>query len=673
MSRVYFYSGAACALAMVATPGLCADSAKTFDAATAFGARTDIGSVRLSPDGLSVAFVTAMQGQGQGSVVYTVGLAPGAKAKVAFYADGKPFRLRGCNWVANDRLVCATYGVVAVPDPKNSNVPQLRPLTRLTAMNADGTKPQQLSAQQNDFVRGVMLLDTTVIDWLPDQDGSVLLSRTILPNHPQDSKIGSFDGGLGVDLVDTRTLAVKHVVPPRAEATEYLSDGRGTIRIVGERSMQPGPGAGATNFLYRKSDSLDWQKLSTYNPADHSGFQPIAVDHDLNLAYGWKKLNGHLALYSMSLDGSLREQLVYSQPDMDLDGLIRIGRRNRAVGVSYVTNPPGMEYFSDDIKPMLAAVHSALPQKPLLSVIDSSADESKLLFFVGSETDPGAYYMLDRQTHSLRKFLGTRAALEAATLATVKPVSYPAADGTMIPAYLTLPPGVDNPKGLPAIVVAPGNATARDASGFDWLAQFYAARGYVVLQPSFRGSAGYGDAWYLQNGLKAWETAVGDTVAAGHWLVTQGMADPAKLGIVGWSYGGYAALQSVNVDPGLFKAIVAIAPVTDLAALKNEHGLWSDYFGVSDFVATADNMREASPLTHADKFKQPVLLFHGTLDRNVSIAESKSMVAALKAAGAKSELVTFDDRDHDLEDSVVRADMLRKSDAFLRQSFGMSP
>jgi dipeptidyl aminopeptidase/acylaminoacyl peptidase len=665
MSRVYFYSGVLCGLALVATSPLCADSSKPFDPAAAFGARPDIAMVRLSPDGLSVAFITAMQGQGQGSVVYTEALTPGAKAKVAFYADGKPFRLRGCNWVSNDRLVCDTYGVVAVTDQKNAS--QLRPLTRLTAVNADGTKPQQLSAQQNDFVRGVTLLDTTVIDWLPDQDGSVLLSRTLLPNHPQDSKIGSFDGGLGVDLVDTRTLAVKHVIPPRQEAMEYLSDGRGTIRIVGENN------GGVTNFLYRKADSLDWQKLSTYNQTDHSGFQPIAVDHDQNVVYGWKKQDGHLALYSMSLDGSLREQAVYSRPDMDLDSLIRIGRRNRVVGVSYVADPPGSEYFSDDIKPMLAAVHGALPQKPLLSVIDSSADESKLLFFAGSETDPGAYYMLDRQSHSLRKFLGTRAALEGATLANVKAVSYPAADGVMIPAYLTLPPGIDNPKGLPAIVMAPGDATARDASGFDWLAQFYAARGYVVLQPSFRGSASFGDAWYLQNGLKSWETAVGDTVAAGHWLVSQGIADPAKLGIVGWSYGGYAALESVNVDAGVFKAIIAIAPVTDLAALKNEHGLWSNYFLVSDFAASADNLRDDSPITHADKFKQPVLLFHGTLDRNVSIAESKSMAAALKAAGAKCDLVSFDDRDHDLEDSALRADMLRQSDAFLRRSFGMSP
>jgi dipeptidyl aminopeptidase/acylaminoacyl peptidase len=669
MARVHFYSGVLCGLVVVATPALRADSPKPFDAAAAFGARTDIASLRLSPDGLSVAFVTPIQGQG--SVVYTQALTPGAKAKVAFYADGKPYRLRGCNWVANDRLICAVYGLVT--DHKNNNIAGLLPVTRLMAVNADGSKPQLLSVTQSQYTPGLALQDTAVIDWLPDQDGSVLMSRTYLPNLHPESRTGSEESGLGVDLVDTRTLAVKHVVPPRQDATEYLSDGRGTVRIVAEHNMQPGGrDSGVLTYLYRKPDSLDWQKLSTYNQTDHSGFRPVAVDHDLNIVYGWKKLNGRVALYSMSLDGSLHEQVVYSRTDVDLDSLLRIGRRNRVVGVSYVTDLPGSEIFSDDIKQMLAAVHGALPQKRL-SVVDSSADESKLVFFAGSDTDPGTYYMLDSQSHSLRKFLGTRAALEGVTLASVKPVSYPAADGVMIPGYLTLPPGVDNPHGLPAIVMPHGGPSARDDGGFDWLAQFYAARGYVVLQPNFRGSTGYGDAWYLQNGFKSWETAIGDIVAAGHWLVNQGIADPAKLGIVGWSYGGYAALQSVTVDPGVFKAIIAIAPVTDLAAVKSERGFWSDYFLVGDFVGSGQSMRDGSPITHASQFKQPVLLFHGTADRNVSVEESRSMAAALKAAGAKCDLVTYDDHDHQLEDSAVRADMLRQSDAFLRRAFGMSP
>ncbi|HEY6455921.1 MAG TPA: S9 family peptidase [Steroidobacteraceae bacterium] len=670
MLRVHFYAKVLFGLALLAgAPYLRAESPKAFDAAEAFGARPNVTALRLSPDGQSVAFVSPTQGQA--SVVYTLSLAPGAKARIALYADGKPFRMRGCNWVANDRLVCTVYALT--PD---RGLHGLLPVTRLIAVNADGSNPQQLSAKLDQHSHGnlgELLQDAAIIDWLPDQDGSVLVARRYVPDDYSGSHVGSAAEGLGVDLLDTRTQAAKHVIAPDANAIGYISDGRGTVRIVVQRSTLPGGlDRGVITYLYRKPGSNAWHTLSSYDEIDGTGFRPIAVDHDLNVAYGWKKLDGRIALYTMSLDDSPQEKLVYSRPDVDLGSLIRIGRRNRVVGVSYSTDVQGSEYFQDDIRQMLTALHKALPNQ-LISVVDSNVDESKMLIFAGSDIDPGVYYLFDRPTHTLNTFLVARSPLEGVTLAHVKPIAYRAADGQSVPGYLTLPPGVDNPRGLPAIVMPHGGPSSRDEWGFNWLAQFYAARGYVVLQPNFRGSAGFGDAWFEHNGFKSWEIAVGDVVAAGRWLVSEGIADPAKLGIVGWSYGGYAALQSVAVDPQVFKAIIAIAPVTDLAALKEERRHWSDFEVTAEFIGDGPHMRDGSPLTHARQFKQPVLMFHGTLDRNVSFDESRRMQAALKAAGAQSELVTYEDRDHQLDDSGVRTDMLRKSDAFLRHAFGMGP
>jgi dipeptidyl aminopeptidase/acylaminoacyl peptidase len=153
--------------------------------------------------------------------------------------------------------------------------------------------------------------------------------------------------------------------------------------------------------------------------------------------------------------------------------------------------------------------------------------------------------------------------------------------------------------------------------------------------------------------------------------VHEGIADPNKLAIVGWSYGGYAALQSAVVDPAVFKAVIAIAPVTDLTALKEEHRNWSDFDLVSEYVGSGPHTHEGSPLEHADKIKVPVLLFHGALDNNVSIEQSKRMAARLTKAGDKCELVTWDDLDHQLDDSRARTEMLRKSDEFLRQTLGL--
>jgi dipeptidyl aminopeptidase/acylaminoacyl peptidase len=235
--------------------------------------------------------------------------------------------------------------------------------------------------------------------------------------------------------------------------------------------------------------------------------------------------------------------------------------------------------------------------------------------------------------------------------------------------YLTLPPGKEAGKKLPAIVMPHGGPSVRDQWGFDWLPQYFAAQGYAVLQPNFRGSAGYGDAWFHQNGFKSWQIAIGEILDAGRWLVAQGIADPDRLAVVGWSYGGYAALQSVVVDPSLFRAAVAVAPVTDLPALTEEYRRTSGYFQIRDFIGEGPHVHEGSPAENAGRIKVPVLLFHGSEDINVRIYQSQMMDRALAAAGVKHELVTFEGLDHQLDDSATRAELLRRSDAFLRAAF----
>jgi acetyl esterase/lipase len=665
--RMRWCAGLLCGwMAAAGLQGVHAEGAAATDVAAAFGAREAITSVRLSPDGQSVALVQPGDGTGNTLVVLRPG--QGAKPVAALGTNGKPFHLNGCSWVANDRLVCEIYGLV--PDP--NVIHGLLPLTRVIAVNADGSNFKQLSTTLNENSRGYLLSGGSVLDWLPDQDGSVLMAREYRPDT--HGHMGSDAEGLGVDLVDTRTLAISHVIPAHADAFEYLSDGRGTVRIMGSvvRNSATNEETGELRFSYRLQGSSDWHTLSVYTPDTHSGFRPIAVDHDLNLAYGWQELNGRNALYSMTLDGSPHQTLIFARQDVDLGALIRIGRRNRVVGVRYVTDRPYSEFLQDDFKQMLAGLHGALTNQPLMQVLDSNVDESKMLIFAGSDNDPGSVYIFDRKLNQLRSILRVRPQLAGMTLARVKPITYPSADGVMIPGYLTLPPGRETAQGLPAIVLPHGGPSARDDWGFDWLAQAYAALGFAVLQPNYRGSSGYGDEWFQQNGFRSWNIAVGDVVAAGHWLVNSGIADPAKLAIVGWSYGGYAALQSVDIDANVFKAIIAIAPVTDLAALKEEHRGWADYTLRSNFIGEGPHMREGSPITHADKFKQPVLIFHGTVDRNVGVDESIRMAKVLKSAGVQCELVTFEGRDHQLDDSEVRTDMLRKSDAFLKHAFGMS-
>jgi dipeptidyl aminopeptidase/acylaminoacyl peptidase len=151
-------------------------------------------------------------------------------------------------------------------------------------------------------------------------------------------------------------------------------------------------------------------------------------------------------------------------------------------------------------------------------------------------------------------------------------------------------------------------------------------------------------------------------------MVKEGIADPSKLAIVGWSYGGYAALQANVVDPDLFKAVIAIAPVTDLGMLRGEQRGFVNMKIAQDYIGEGPHIEEGSPARHAFKFKAPVLMFHGDRDVNVSHKEAEEMDEKLKKAGKKSDLVIYEKRDHQLDDSAVRADMLGKSDAFLRKA-----
>ncbi len=645
----------------VLVPPLALADGANFDAAAAFGARQSVINLSLSPDGQNLAWIGPTAGQG--AVVYTLSLATkDAKPKAALSAAGSPERLESCGWVSNERLVCQVY--ILAMDVQFGPVP----FTRVVAVNADGSDPKTLSKEQTQSTHGLLTYGGEVIDWLPDTEASVLMTRAYLPNDKIGTRFGSTEAGLGVDIVDTRTLQSHRLEPARRQAGGYISDGRGHVRIVADHELNARGMTGVLQYDFHPVGSEDLQPLSTYRTTDETGFAPVAVDPEQNLAYGYKKLDGRLAIYTMALDSGRAEQLVYANPEVDVSHLITLGRQHRVVGVSYVTAYRHAEYFAPDIKALMESLNRALHVP--LNVIDASQDETRMLVLTSTDVDPGVYYLFDRKSHQLQALLLARSQLEGVKLATVRPVTYTAGDGTQIPGYLTLPPGAQSVKGLPAIVMPHGGPSARDVWGFDWVAQFFANRGYAVLQPNFRGSSGYGDAWFRDNGFRAWNVAIGDVLDAGRWLVKEG-AEPARLGIVGWSYGGYAALQSAVVDPTLFKAVIAIAPVTDLPALRESYRRWSNFDLASDFIGEGAAAREGSPAEHADRIKAPVLLFHGTMDRNVSIEQSQRMDSALKSAGGKSTLVTWEGLDHQLDDSKARAELLSRSDAFLRAAFGM--
>lgn len=631
-------------------------AAQGFDAARAFGARESVEQISLSPDGIKLAYLAPTKGQGSAVFVVRLDQAKMVPAQI-MTASGNPERLDRCRWATNTRLVCNVYAVSTV----EANI--LVTVTRIVSFNDDGSKIAVLQHDRGTGDRlGYATFGGSVIDWNPG-DNQVLMMRQYIPETSTGSRLGQKMEGIGVDAVDPVTLKTKVVELAQPTASEYITDGRGAVRIRALREIQNGYTTGTRRYYFRRKDQRGWEALSTVT--DGEGFDPYGVDPTLDIAYGLKRINGRLAAHSIALNGSGTEKLVFAHDEADVTGFARIGRNGRIIGARYTTDVSSVHYFDPAVGAMIRTLSRALPKLPLIQVIDSSEDENRMLIWAGSDTDPGRFFLFDRAKKSLNELMLQRPELENSTLAAVKHITYPAADGTMVPAYLTLPAG-GAAKALPAIVLPHGGPEARDEWGFDWLSQYYASQGFAVLQPNFRGSAGYGDAWLKKNGFQSWKTAIGDVSDAGRWLVKEGIADPAKLNIVGWSYGGYAALQSAAVNPDLFKRVVAIAPVTDLERLKTDAQNYTSANEVERFIGSGPHIREGSPARNVEAIKAPVLMFHGDMDRNVLIGHSSLMQSRMAAANKKSELVTFKGLDHYLEDSNARMQMLQKSAEFLK-------
>jgi acetyl esterase/lipase len=658
--------GIACLLAAASSsaqqPAAAAPAASATDPSTLFGPRESVALLDISPSGRYAVYVAPAHGTASAAVV--ADLVGGGDARPVLRASGAPERLSWCRFVSDTRLICAVRGT--------SNIEgMLVGFSRLFAVNADGSNIRELGQQASAYDARLRQSSGNILDWLPQDGNAVLMVRDYVPEAMANgSRMARRTNGLGVDRIDINNLRVTQVEAPDARASGYLSDGRGNVRMMrAVQSLGDGQESSRTDYFYRLAGSRDWRRFSTYDETTREGMYPVAVDGARDVAYVLKSLNGRLALYRVRLDESLASELVYSNASVDVDDVVRVGRGGAAVGVTFAEEQRRVVWFDPAYAELSRNLSHALPGQPALDFVGASHDENKLLILAQSDSNPGRYYLYDRTSRALEEVMPVRPELDNVRLANVRALTYAAADGVQVPAYLTLPPGRQDMRGLPALVMPHGGPSARDELGFDWLAQFLAHQGYAVLQPNYRGSAGYGDAWFAQNGFRGWQTSIGDVTSAGRWMLAQG-ADANRLAIVGWSYGGYAALQAGVTEPGLFKAIVAIAPVTDLQLLWEQAEGFSNYLLVRQFVGQGPHVRAGSPLQNIGRITAPVLMFHGTRDTNVGIVHSQRMDAALHAAGKQSELVTFDGLEHDLADSEARVRMLARIDAFLRTSLG---
>ena len=432
--------------------------------------------------------------------------------------------------------------------------------------------------------------------------------------------------------------------------------------------------------LMARSEYNDDTKIWTLRYRNEKGWKVIyEVKAELDMPYlsGIGRDGQSVVVYMRS--GELKDKYVEMQPDgsykaLEIDGSTHwpiyhptksnlVGFGNTSGITSFVFYDPVFAQLPKLIKGAVGDIHTDLA--------GFAEDPLHVLIFVQGEGNSGTYYSIDFRKGGYKEIGQSYPDLPMEWVAEKAPYSYTAADGLEIPGFLTLP--VDRQaKNLALVVLPHGGPQVYEDGGFDFLSQALSSRGYAVLQPNYRGSAGYGSDFtakgHGQFGRKM-QTDLSDGVRA---LVKAGIVDPKRVAIYGHSYGGYAALAGVSLDPGVYNCAVAVSGISDIRAFMAYELEWQGYKGVSytmdywrRYLGDESGWDEISPVKHIDAITAPVMLIHGKDDTVVPYEQSTIMYNALQKAGKPVELVQLKAEDHWMSREPTRIQTVESMVGFL--------
>ena len=400
-------------------------------------------------------------------------------------------------------------------------------------------------------------------------------------------------------------------------------------------------------------DLLGLSEFEILGPTDKSGEFYVAVKPKTPEDGDFRTLRTY-DLRSKTLSAPVWPELKH-----DIENIVYAGASYRLAGVCYTDDIYRCDFKDPSVNAYFRGLSKYFGGVRNITPISTSNDTRWWLFEVSGAEEPASYYLLDWQAKDIKLLAQRFPKLPGARLASMTRFSYLARDGVQIPSYLTRPPqgpGLPPIAGpLPMIVLPHGGPEARDSLAYDSWVQYLATRGYLVFQPNFRGSRGYGKSW-SDAGAKQWNGRMADDVTDGvRALIAQRVADPARICIFGASYGGYAALVAGATHPELYKCVASWAGLSDLAQqLRREKAVddeedevykyWAKSIGDPKIDAAA--IKAASPVTYATTYGPPVLLIHGEDDDIVRIEQSKIMEKALREAGKSVRLIAVRNEGH---------------------------
>lgn len=441
---------------------------------------------------------------------------------------------------------------------------------------------------------------------------------------------------------------------------------------------------------YRDSAGARWEKLHESEMvgelAPAGTFSPIAFDFD-NATLYVSATNGEdkASIYAYDTKARKLGARLFRHPLIDLGGGLVFDRREKKLlGLRYSAEMPAVVWLDPAMEHLQAAIDKGLPHTVnTIFLPDQSAQRA--LVFAQSDRDPGTYYLLDRAKGKMEELARVREWLDPGLMAERRFVQYPARDGLMIPAWITVPKG--GGKNLPLVVNIHGGPQVRGYHGIEWGrwpdAQFLASRGYVVLEPEPRGSTGYGTKLYTA-GFRQWGQAAQDDITDGAlYLVKEGLVDKSRMCLFGASYGGYAFAMGIVKDPDLWKCAAPMVAVTDLFLMQNAS--YSDiargsYYlestfkkVVGDSSADREMFDRYSPARHAERVKAPVLLAMGSSDVRVPQAHGDKFASALRSAGKKVEYVVYSGEGHGFNKDENVFDYYHRLEKFLAENLKPAP
>ncbi len=463
--------------------------------------------------------------------------------------------------------------------------------------------------------------------------------------------------------IDLNTKALTPIAENPGNVTNWVTDHAGCIRLA---IVSDGVN---TSILHRPDGGAAFQPVITTNFKEQ--IQPLFFDFDDKLLFASSNIGrDKSAIVRIDPATAKEESVVFQHAEVDVADLGWSRKRKVYTVVQFVTAKRERRFFDAETAAIFTELAARLPGYEI-DLQSSNRDEDIFVVAAWSDRTQGVRYLYERAAGKLTRLAEIAPWLDEKELAGMQPISYAARDGLTIHGYLTLPRG--GAKNLPLVVHPHGGPWARDIWGYNPEVQFLANRGYAVLQVNFRGSVGYGRAFW-EASFRQWGKTMQDDITDGvMFAIAQGIADPKRVAIYGVSYGGYAALAGLAFTPELYACGVDFVGVSNLFTfLKTIPPYWKPmldmfYEMVGNPEKDKELLAEASPVLHADAIRAPLLIAQGAQDPRVNIDESDQMVAALRKHGIAVEYLVKDNEGHGFRNEENRFEFYEAMEKFLEK------